>query len=86
MVLARALVGRPNVLLADEPTGNLDFRTGEMVFDRLEYLHRTHSLTSILVTHNLSFARRCHRMLRLDKGGLVEVPSSVPSGGEPEYL
>lgn len=86
VVLARALVGRPNVLLADEPTGNLDFRTGEMVFDRLESLHRTHSLTSILVTHNLSFARRCHRVLRLDKGGLVEVPSSVPSGGEPEYL
>jgi lipoprotein-releasing system ATP-binding protein len=86
VVLARALVGRPNVLLADEPTGNLDFRTGEMVFDRLENLHRTHSLTSILVTHNLSFARRCHRVLRLEKGGLVEVPSSVPSGGEPEYL
>ena len=86
VVLARALVGRPNVLLADEPTGNLDFRTGEMVFDHLENLHRTHSLTSILVTHNLSFARRCHRVLRLDKGGLVEVPSSVPSGGEPEYL
>jgi lipoprotein-releasing system ATP-binding protein len=86
VVLARALVGRPNVLLADEPTGNLDFRTGEMIFDHLENLHRTHSLTSILVTHNLSFARRCHRVLRLDKGGLVEVPSSVPSGGEPEYL
>jgi lipoprotein-releasing system ATP-binding protein len=86
VVLARALVGRPNVLLADEPTGNLDFRTGEMVFDHLASLHRTHSLTSILVTHNLSFARRCHRVLRLDKDGLVEVPSSVPSGGEPEYL
>jgi lipoprotein-releasing system ATP-binding protein len=86
VVLARALVGRPAVLLADEPTGNLDFRTGEMVFDRLESLHRTHSLTSILVTHNLSFARRCHRVLRLEKGGLVEVPSCAPSGGEPEYL
>ena len=86
VVLARALVGRPAVLLADEPTGNLDFRTGEMIFDRLESLHRTHSLTSILVTHNLSFARRCHRVLRLEKGGLVQVPSCAPSGGEPEYL
>ena len=86
VVLARALVGRPTVLLADEPTGNLDFRTGEMVFDRLEELHRTHSLTSVLVTHNLAFARRCHRVLRLEKGGLVEVPSCAPSGGEPEYL
>ena len=71
VVLARALVGRPSVLLADEPTGNLDFRTGEMVFELLGGLHRTHQLTSIFVTHNLSFARRCDRVLSLDKGGLV---------------
>ena len=71
VVLARALVGRPSVLLADEPTGNLDFRTGEMIFDVLAGLHRTHQLTSILVTHNLSFARRCDRVLSLEKGGLV---------------
>ncbi len=71
VVLARALVGRPSVLLADEPTGNLDFRTGEMVFDLLAGLHRTHQLTSVLVTHNLSFARRCDRVLSLQNGGLV---------------
>ena len=71
VVLARALVGRPAVLLADEPTGNLDFRTGEMIFDLLAGLHQTHQLTSVFVTHNLSFARRCHRILSLDKGGLV---------------
>ncbi|MBZ5577607.1 MAG: ABC transporter ATP-binding protein [Acidobacteriia bacterium] len=71
VVLARALVGRPSVLLADEPTGNLDFRTGEMVFDVLTNLHRAHQLTSVLVTHNLSFARRCDRVLSLEKGGLV---------------
>lgn len=71
VVLARALVGRPSVLLADEPTGNLDFRTGEMVFDLLAGLHSTHQLTSVLVTHNLSFARRCDRILSLEKGGLV---------------
>jgi lipoprotein-releasing system ATP-binding protein len=71
VVLARALVGRPSVLLADEPTGNLDFRTGEMVFELLANLHRVHQLTSVLVTHNLSFARRCDRVLSLDKGGLV---------------
>ena len=71
VVLARALVGRPSVLLADEPTGNLDFRTGEMIFNLLENLHRSHSLTSVLVTHNLSFARRCHRVLSLETGGLV---------------
>ena len=71
VVLARALVGRPSVLLADEPTGNLDFRTGEMIFDLLAGLHKTHQLTSVLVTHNLSFARRCDRVLSLEKGGLA---------------
>jgi len=71
VVLARALVGRPQVLLADEPTGNLDFRTGEMIFELLESLHRSHQLTSVFVTHNLSFARRCDRVLNMEKGGLV---------------
>jgi lipoprotein-releasing system ATP-binding protein len=71
VVLARALVGNPSVLLADEPTGNLDFRTGEMIFDLLSSLHRSHQLTSIFVTHNLSFARRCDRVLRLEGGTLV---------------
>src|SRR5580698_6041818 len=65
VVLARALVGNPRVLLADEPTGNLDFRTGEMIFDLLSDLHRNHQLTSVLVTHNLSFARRCSRVLSM---------------------
>ena len=71
VVLARALVGSPSVLLADEPTGNLDFRTGEMIFELLENLHRTHHLTSVFCTHNLTFARRCSRVLRMEKGGLV---------------
>lgn len=73
VVLARALVGRPSVLLADEPTGNLDFRTGEMVFDLLTGLHRSHQLTSVLVTHNLSFAQRCDRTVSLQNGSLVSV-------------
>ena len=81
VVLARALVARPSVLLADEPTGNLDFRTGEMIFDLLAGLHRSHRLTSVLVTHNLAFARRCDRIVTLDKGGLV--PDSV-GGPHPE--
>jgi lipoprotein-releasing system ATP-binding protein len=73
VVLARALVGRPSVLLADEPTGNLDFRTGEMVFDLLAGLHRSHQLTSVFVTHNLSFAQRCDRIVSLQNGSLVPV-------------
>jgi len=70
VVLARALVGKPSVLLADEPTGNLDFRTGEMIFQLLELLHQSHQLTSVFVTHNLSFARRCDRVLKLENGVL----------------
>jgi len=56
VALARALVGRPSLLLADEPTGNLDVRTGDMVFRLIEQLHRTHHLTSIIATHNQAFA------------------------------
>lgn len=77
VVLARALVGSPSLLLADEPTGNLDFRTGEMIFELLERLHRTHSLTSVFVTHNLSFARRCDRILMMQGGVLVHQPHST---------
>ena len=71
VALARALVGNPTVLLADEPTGNLDFRTGEMIISLLQDLHRTHKLTSVYVTHNLAFASRCDRILELDKGALA---------------
>jgi lipoprotein-releasing system ATP-binding protein len=87
VVLARALVGRPSVLLADEPTGNLDFRTGEMIFRLLEGLHRSHQLTSVLVTHNPAFARRCDRVLTMEKGGLVPggAIGSHPDGST-EYL
>jgi lipoprotein-releasing system ATP-binding protein len=87
VVLARALVGKPSVLLADEPTGNLDFRTGEMIFQLLEGLHRSHGLTSVFVTHNLAFARRCDRILAMEKGGLVPggAIGSHPAGST-EYL
>src|SRR5580692_4827837 len=71
VAVARALAGNPSVLLADEPTGNLDFRTGEMIISLLKDLHRSHKLTSIFVTHNLSFATRCDRILQLDKGDLT---------------
>jgi lipoprotein-releasing system ATP-binding protein len=71
VALARALAGSPSVLLADEPTGNLDFKTGEMIFDLLGDLQRLHNLTSLLVTHNSSFAQRCDRILKLEGGVLV---------------
>jgi lipoprotein-releasing system ATP-binding protein len=82
VVLARALVGAPSLLLADEPTGNLDFRTGEMIFELLDRLHRTHTLTSVFVTHNLSFAKRCDRVLMMEAGALLPGPDSTsrPAG------
>ncbi len=71
VALARALVGGPRLLLADEPTGDLDEVTSQKVFQLLEKLHTTHGLTSILVTHNLELAARCTRTLRLENGRLV---------------
>jgi lipoprotein-releasing system ATP-binding protein len=68
VALARALVNNPRLLLADEPTGDLDETTARLVFDLIARLHTTHGLTSILVTHNLELAARCTRALRLEGG------------------
>jgi lipoprotein-releasing system ATP-binding protein len=73
--LARALVTGPRLLLADEPTGDLDGKTAEAVFSLIQRLHTEHKLTSILVTHNLDFAARCGRVLRLRDGQLQELPA-----------
>lgn len=72
VALARALANRPRVLLADEPTGNLDQRTAARVMEVLENLHRDHQLTSVLATHNLELARRAQRCLSLRAGQLTE--------------
>ncbi len=78
VALARALVTGPKILMADEPTGDLDNRTAEMVFDLVQRLHREHELTSLVVTHNLDFARRCDRVLRLERGQVEEIsPGSL---------
>ncbi len=71
--LARALVTDPKILLADEPTGDLDTKTAEAVFGLIQRLHAAHGLTSVLVTHNLAFAGRCDRVLRLREGRLESV-------------
>jgi len=70
VAIARALVSDPSLLLADEPTGNLDERTGEKVFALLADLRRKRNLTSILVTHNQHFAQSCGRVLKLEGGVL----------------
>lgn len=74
VVLARALVGGPSVLLADEPTGSLDHRTAGMIMGLIDDLHRNHHLTSVMVTHNLGLARRCDRILKLAGGVLSPSP------------
>lgn len=71
--LARALITKPKILLADEPTGDLDNRTAEVVFELISRLHREYQLSSIVATHNFGFARRCHRVLRLESGKMEEV-------------
>jgi lipoprotein-releasing system ATP-binding protein len=70
VALARALVNNPRLLLADEPTGDLDEITAGRVFDLIQRLHASHGLTSILVTHNLDLAARCTRAWRLESGRL----------------
>jgi len=82
VALARALVNNPRLLLADEPTGDLDEITAGRVFDLIERLHATHGLTSILVTHNLDLAARCTRALRLESGRLAPLaytPQTEPT-------
>jgi lipoprotein-releasing system ATP-binding protein len=71
VALARALVNNPRLLLADEPTGDLDQTTSDLVFNLVQRLHQSHHLTSILVTHNLDLAARCTRTLRLANGRLA---------------
>ena len=70
--LARALVTEPNILLADEPTGDLDSKTANTVFELIRTLHEANGLTSVIVTHNAEFAARCDRTLTLKDGTLSE--------------
>jgi putative ABC transport system ATP-binding protein len=72
VALARAFSGRPGLLFADEPTGNLDRKTGERIVDLLFSLNRDYATTLILVTHDEQLAARCNRRLRLRDGKLWE--------------
>jgi len=77
VALARAFVARPPLILADEPTGNLDSETGKKVMDLLFDMQRDHDTTLILVTHDRSLASRCRRTIRMEDGQLL-----VGSGNE----
>ena len=84
VAIARALVTGPSVLLADEPTGDLDEQNAWAVFELLERLHRTHKLTSLIATHNLSLAARCDRILALEHGVLRTREAAASASGTPE--
>ena len=75
--LARALVGGPRLLLADEPTGNLDARSGEAIFALLQRVHHDFGTTTVLVTHNEHFAQRCDGILRLGIGSPAPLASKT---------
>ena len=68
VAIARALAGGPQLLLADEPTGNLDQRTGESVFAMIRELHAERGLTSIIVTHNEKLAAQCDEIWEMEAG------------------
>jgi ABC-type lipoprotein export system ATPase subunit len=75
VAIARALVNGPSLLLADEPTGNLDWRTGERVLRLILELHERKGLSSILVTHNERIARYCHKVYMMEAGTMKLLPS-----------
>jgi lipoprotein-releasing system ATP-binding protein len=72
LAVARALILEPKVVLADEPTGNLDTPTGEELFNLLLHLNKEKGITFVIVTHNESLSRRCHRVLRMVDGKIAE--------------
>jgi lipoprotein-releasing system ATP-binding protein len=81
VAIARALVTGPSVLLADEPTGDLDEQNAWAVFGLLQRLHRAYQLTSLIATHNLALAARCDRVLGLEHGVLVTRTAAAGAGG-----
>ncbi|MCD5345441.1 ABC transporter ATP-binding protein [Agromyces sp. H3Y2-19a] len=77
VVIARALVNNPRIIFADEPTGNLDSKTGAVVEDILFELNREHGITLIVVTHDEDLAARCDRQLRIRDGLLIDDTTEV---------
>jgi lipoprotein-releasing system ATP-binding protein len=83
VAIARAVANSPCVLLADEPTGNLDPHTADRVFDELVFFIRNSGVAALIATHNFELAGRMDRVLQLNDGVLVEV-SRRAAGGEAE--
>jgi len=87
VAIARAFVSGPKLLLADEPTGNLDAATGRMVIDCLFERQARHNASLLLITHDPSIAERCERQVRLADGKIVEdLFAASPRAGEPQRV
>ena len=86
VAVARALIMRPKVLLADEPTGDLDEQTADSLHELLREMHRSYGLTSVIATHNPRLAASCDRVLRLEGGRLVEQQQGLGLGRGAEGL
>jgi putative ABC transport system ATP-binding protein len=71
VAIARAYAGEPRILFADEPTGNLDRKTGERIGELLFTLNHEHGTTLVLVTHDVRLAERCDRIVELDGGRII---------------
>jgi putative ABC transport system ATP-binding protein len=82
VAIARALIGEPRLLLADEPTGNLDSAVGTQVLDLLFLLHHEHGVTLIIATHDPAVAARCERVVTLSDGRVVTDYSTSDKQGE----
>ena len=81
VAIARALANEPRVLLADEPTGNLDTATGEEVMDSVERLWREQGLTVMVVTHDRAIAERAPRVIQMRDGAIVRAAAAAACGG-----
>lgn len=75
VAIARALVNDPKLLLADEPTGNLDWKTGQMILGLIRELHQKMGLSSVIVTHNEKVAQFCHKVYLMENGAMKLLPS-----------
>ena len=84
VALARAVAPQPDILLADEPTGNLDTETGQVVIELLFGLQRRRGATLLLITHDPALARRCDRIIHLADGRIVQQEMTKPQARNPQ--